>query len=204
MAYPLILSDIGGVVVEFNADQLVHQMAQLIGRPFDEVQAVVYHKDLLLPFELGRISPQAYYEGLKRQLPLPWAFEQFIWAWNNIFQENRDVTVLLRGLHRHHRIMALTNTNALHLAFLRFSIPSLAVFDDWIASCDVGLRKPDAAIYQLALERAGVPAGEVVYIDDRPELVEAGRAVGLTAIRFENHQQLERELSFLGIHPAAA
>ena len=64
MTYPVILSDLGGVVVEFNADQLVHHMAQLLGRPFDEVQAAIYHKDLLLPFELGKISPTAYYEGL--------------------------------------------------------------------------------------------------------------------------------------------
>ena len=199
MAYSLILSDIGGVAVEFNADQLVHQMAQLLGRPFDEVQAAVYHKELLLPFELGRISPQTYYEGLKSRLRLPWGYEQFVWAWNNIFHENRDVSELYRRLRPQLRLVALTNTNALHLDHLKSSIPSLSMFESWVASCDVGVRKPDPEIYRLALQRAGVPADAAVYVDDRPELVEAGRAVGLTAIRFENCQQLERDLASVGV-----
>ena len=200
MGYTLVISDLGGVVVEFNADQIVHQMAQLLGRSFDEVQAAVYDKALLLPFELGRISPQAYYAGLQRSLKLSWTFEQFTRAWNNIFTENRGVTDILGRLRKRHRLIALSNTNTLHVEYIKRSFPSLGFFEHWIASCDVGLRKPDPQIYALALERAGVRPSQAVYIDDRPELVEAGRAVGLTAIRFESSAQLEQELRDAGFN----
>ena len=200
MAYHVIISDLGGVVVEFNADQIVHQMTQLLGRSFDEVQQAVYDKELLLPFELGRVTPQVYYEGLKQRLTLPWTFEQFARAWNNIFTENRDVTWIMERLRKRHRLVALSNTNALHIEYIRTAFPALAFFSDWIASCDVGLRKPDPQIYQLALQRAGVRASEAIYIDDRPELVEAGRAVGLAAIRFESGAQLEQELRAAGFN----
>ena len=50
---------------------------------------------------------------------------------------------------------------------------TLSVIEEWVASCDVGLRKPDPKFYFHALERAGVKASEAVYVDDRPELVDA-------------------------------
>ena len=65
MECPLVMFDMGSVAVEVESDRLVHQIAQLLGRPFEEIQQGVYHQDLLLPFELGRISARAYYEGLK-------------------------------------------------------------------------------------------------------------------------------------------
>jgi putative hydrolase of the HAD superfamily len=194
----LILFDLGGVVVDVESDRLVHEVAQLLGRSFEEVQAAIYHEELLLPFELGRIGAAAYYEGLQRRLGLPWTFERFVAAWNGIFTENRDVTRAIGRLHARCALTALSNTNELHLRHIKASFSSLSVFRDWVASCEVGLRKPDPQIYRVALDRAGVPAEAAVYVDDRPELVEAGRRVGLRAIRFENGRQLVRDLKDAG------
>lgn len=199
MLYQLVIFDVGGVVVDMESDRLVHQVSQLLGRSFEEVQKAIYHEELLLPFELGRISPTAYYEGLKKRLKLRWTYEQFVRAWNDIFRENAEVTEILQRLRKRHRLIALTNTNMLHLDYLKAAFPSLSVLEDWVASCDVGLRKPDPEFYQLALARSGVRASQAVYVDDRPELVEAGRGVGLTAIRFENSRQLEQDLQSIGL-----
>ena len=200
MLYELVIFDLGGVAVEIESDRLVHQVAQLLGRSFEDVQAAIYHKELLLPFELGRIRPRAYYEGLKARLTLPWTYEQFVRAWNDVFRENQDVTRIMQRLHKWHKLIALTNTNELHLNHLQAAIPALSVLSDWVASCDVGLCKPDPKIYRLALDRAGARAERTVYIDDRPELVDAGRSVGLTAIRFENSRQLEQDLQSIGLN----
>ncbi len=199
LAFQAILCDLGGVVVDVESDRLVHQVAQSLGRGFDEVQREIYHEELLLPFELGQITPEAYFEGLKTRLQASWTYEQFVEFWSGIFTENRDVTQLLPRLRTRHRLVALTNTNVLHLVHLQRHMPCLSVLDDWIASCDVGLRKPDAEMYAFALERLGLPASAVVYIDDRPEMVEAGRQAGLTAIRCENGRQLEEALRRAGV-----
>ena len=200
MHYDLVLCDIGGVAVDFDADRLVHQAAQLLTRPFDEVQRAVYHPELLLPFELGSISPAAYYEGLRDRLQLTWTYEQFVRIWNDIFTENRDVTWILERLKARHRLTALSNTNLLHYQHLRASIPSLNVFQDWVVSCEVGMRKPDPKIYFLALERAKVFPRQAVYIDDRPELVDAARSLGISGVRFENSRQLEHDLQAIGLN----
>ena len=200
MLYQLVIFDVGGVVVDVESDRLIHQVSQLVGRSFDEVQAAVYHEELLLPFELGRIGARDYYESLKQRLALSWTYDQFVTAWNGIFSENRDVTRIMARLRKYHRLIALTNTNALHLGHLKTQIPSLGLFQDWVASCEVGVRKPDPSIYFLALKRAGVFPEKAIYIDDRPELVDAGRSIGLKAIRFENGRQLDQDLQAIGLN----
>lgn len=68
------------------------------------------------------------------------------------------------------------------------------LFDGFISSCDVGLRKPNPAIYKLALALAGVSAGECLYFDDREVLVRAGRWAGLPA---RQHVSFEETKEFL-------
>lgn len=200
MRYAAVICDLGGVVVHFDTDRVIHQVSQLVQRSFEEVQRVVYDKALLLPFELGRIRPQDYYQGLKTALAIPWSYEQFARIWNDIFSENGDVVWMINRLRERYRLLALTNTNELHLAYLKAHIPALSCFERIIASCDVGLRKPDPQIYFLALKEAGVRPDETVYIDDRPELVDAGRSVGLIGIRYESGPQLEHDLRQLGFN----
>lgn len=56
------------------------------------------------------------------------------------------------------------------------------LFHDVVDSSAVGMRKPNPAIYQLALERAGVPPERTAFLDDAPGNVEAARALGIHAI----------------------
>jgi epoxide hydrolase-like predicted phosphatase len=56
------------------------------------------------------------------------------------------------------------------------------LFDAAVISGDVGLHKPEPAIFHLGAERIGVPPGECVFVDDLRENCEGAEAVGMTAI----------------------
>lgn len=58
------------------------------------------------------------------------------------------------------------------------------LFDVVVDSSEVGMRKPDPAIYELACERLGVLPDRAAFVDDLHVNVEGARAVGLTAIQF--------------------
>ncbi|WP_158282921.1 HAD-IA family hydrolase [Nocardioides silvaticus] len=58
----------------------------------------------------------------------------------------------------------------------------LKPFDTIVDGSVTGVLKPDPAAYALAIEAIGVPAGEIVYLDDMPVNVAGGTAVGLQAI----------------------
>jgi putative hydrolase of the HAD superfamily len=68
-----------------------------------------------------------------------------------------------------------------------------------LSSCYLGLRKPDAAIYERALDILGRPAKRVLFIDDRTENVNAAMQVGLKAIRFDGSADLRHELTRMGV-----
>ena len=74
-----------------------------------------------------------------------------------------------------------------------------AYFDFFFSSCYVGLRKPGAQIYKLALDVLQCEPGEVVFIDDREGNAEAAAALGIHAIRYAGPEQLTGELAKLGI-----
>jgi epoxide hydrolase-like predicted phosphatase len=61
-----------------------------------------------------------------------------------------------------------------------------AVTDQLVYSHEVGLKKPDPAIYELTRSRLGVEAGQVVFLDDVPANVEAARSAGWHAVRHED------------------
>jgi epoxide hydrolase-like predicted phosphatase len=56
------------------------------------------------------------------------------------------------------------------------------LFDSWVISGEVGLRKPDPAIYALAAERMGLEPGEIAFVDDLPGNLKPARALGMTTI----------------------
>ena len=73
-----------------------------------------------------------------------------------------------------------------------------ATFDELVISGEVGMRKPDAAIYELAAEKAGVPTSECVFVDDHPGNLEAAAALGMSTVHHRgDHDEVVDELSTL-------
>lgn len=62
----------------------------------------------------------------------------------------------------------------------RYGLPSL--LDPLLYSHEIGMRKPDAAIYQVACATLGVEPNAIVFVDDRPENVQAAREAGMHAV----------------------
>jgi epoxide hydrolase-like predicted phosphatase len=78
---------------------------------------------------------------------------------------------------------ALVTNNAVEFReFWRRSIPLDELFHSVIDSSEVGLRKPDPRIFELALSRLGVPAARAVFLDDYAGNVEAARRVGMLGV----------------------
>jgi putative hydrolase of the HAD superfamily len=56
------------------------------------------------------------------------------------------------------------------------------LFDAWVISGEVGLRKPDPAIYELAAERLGLPPEACVFVDDLPGNLKPALALGMATV----------------------
>lgn len=69
------------------------------------------------------------------------------------------------------------------------------MFDDMVLSFEVGMTKPDPAIFRLACKRLGTMPKETVLVDDIRSYCEAAREVGMSAVVYSDFDQLKTELN---------
>jgi 2-haloacid dehalogenase len=96
-------------------------------------------------------------------------------------------------------LYALSNWNADTFERTRALFPFLANFDGLVISGVVGLAKPDPGIYRHLLDRSALPPEQILFVDDRVENVDAGRALGIRGHLFEGPEPLRRELTGHGL-----
>jgi putative hydrolase of the HAD superfamily len=71
------------------------------------------------------------------------------------------------------------------------------MFDDVVISGEVGMRKPELAIYHHAAERLGVRAAECVFVDDLPINIRGAVMAGMTGVLHRDYDQTRQELEAL-------
>ncbi|WP_419183538.1 HAD family hydrolase [Serinibacter arcticus] len=100
-----------------------------------------------------------------------------------------------RGL----RLLGLTNWSSETFPHGRVAVPAMHELEAIVVSGDLGLVKPDPAIYQHLLDRFDVAPARALFVDDRLANVEAARALGLHGHVFTDAASLRRELAGLGV-----
>ena len=99
------------------------------------------------------------------------------------FEPNEPVVALVHELKAAGlRLGVLTNNVAEFRDGWRSMMPFDELFDDVVDSHEVGMRKPNPAIYQLALARLGAEPGRTAFLDDVPTNVVAAEAVGMWGV----------------------
>jgi HAD superfamily hydrolase (TIGR01509 family) len=152
-------------------------------------------------YEGARVDRGGDFESLHpllvRDLGLTLSPAELRLAWQDIFSLNPPMVEFVRALPRP-RFM-LSNTNAPHVGRIGEQWPELfPLFDECVFSHEVGMRKPDPAIFRHVESLSGRPAAEHVFVDDLPELVAGARAVGWEAIQFRGVEDCRRRLVELG------
>ncbi len=186
MTIRAVYIDFGGVLVrtEFQAPR--QHLADRLGMTYKDLMRVVFESQTARQASLGLIDEQAHWEATLRALGLPADGRQALTdAFFGGDVADRRLIAFLRDLRRQYKVGLISNA----WSGLRAYITSQGfadAFDEMIISAEVGLVKPDPAIYHLALDRLGVQPAEAVFLDDFIENVEAARAVGMHAIHFQD------------------
>ena len=99
---------------------------------------------------------------------------------------NPEVLVAARALRGRYKVALLSNAFPGQDDVIRekFGLDVYSEFDVYVNSADVGLRKPDPAIFHLALERLGVAPGQAVFLDDGLRNVDSARELGIQTVQF--------------------
>ncbi len=153
----------------------------------------------LFELECGRMTEAAFLDGLSATLgedlgrPVPMhEFSEHLWAG---LHRNEPIIELMCELRdAGYRMALLTNNVREWEPRWRSMLPVDEIFELVVDSAFVGMRKPDHAIYELTVERLGVPAERCLFIDDFAHNCAAAREVGMTAVHYEEPDRAIAEI----------
>ena len=197
-----IFFDIGGVLIDIHPGHTYQYISDCV----DIDKSIIEKRfpwQLHDEYEKGIINDREWFFAVKESLPEPCCLKEsdFWKAWRLLLGKEKQTRNILRDLRGKYRLWLLSNTNPRHIQDeieKKYSFPKL--IDGAIYSFEVGVRKPDKAIYKIAMKKANVnKAHESLFIDDLYENVQSAKNIGMNSIHFKSTQQLKEELFDLGI-----
>ena len=177
----LAIFDLGNVLYLNHLDRAFDHWAQASGRTAESFHAFLSSDDVHADFERGTLTSQQFHEAFCHICAVEMPFMTFAEGWNAIYGDYMPGTVeAIKQLKKHIPVIALTNTNELHCPTWQGRYrEALSLFDAIYISNELGMRKPDAEIFEHVLQVRGVQPDEVIFFDDIPANVRTARALGI-------------------------
>lgn len=159
------------------------------------------HELVLDAFETGALSLDDYLKRTVFYRPRPYTpedFKKFMFEQSQPFPDSLAFTGELARSRKY--LMAALNNESLEINEYRIRKFKLRdYFEVFFSSCYLGVRKPDAGIYKLALKITQREPAECILIDDRGLNLECARELGMNTIQYKNLAQLRDELARFGV-----
>ena len=182
-----VFFDIGGVMLTNGWGHVSREnAAKKFGIDYAEMD---YQHDFIFNiYEIGAITLDEYLDTVVFNQPRNFSREEFK---EFMFQQSQELPQILSLLkkwkHENPGIQIISlNNEGRELNQYRIQTFKLhELFDAFVSSCEVGMRKPDPGIYRMALGIAQRDPSGCYYFDDRPALVLAARKQGIQGFLHE-------------------
>jgi glucose-1-phosphatase len=194
MTIKAVYFDLGGVIVrtEFQAPR--ERLADHVGLSYEDLVRIVFESRSAQEASIGRISEEDHWKSVTRALHLPLKEKDAVHK--EFFDGDiidRELITYIRSLRPRYRTGLISNAwDGLRPYMEREKFAD--AFDALTISAEVGVMKPDAAIFQHALDQLGIQPKEAVFVDDFPENISGCEAVGMRGIRFHTPEQTLKDL----------
>ncbi|RFB78938.1 HAD family hydrolase [Methylovirgula sp. 4M-Z18] len=192
-----IIFDIGGVLVDHDNSKMLARLQTLLERPpsLAELTRLAFDHGV----ETGELPVQHVFDRLVQTYGSTASQQDWIDAWTCHFSGKPEMEdFVLNAVVPQLPCHICSNNNAVHWDHVRRTYPIFAPFQKVYLSQELGLAKPDRAIFDLmARELNG--AQDILFVDDRADNVEAAKASGFLGHTFTRRDAFERHLQTLGL-----
>lgn len=201
-----IIFDLGGVLYNVEYSKVEQEFAALMKNGATKntsKKSVTYTRQtqpqIFTEYEIGTISTNEFYDGLRRELGLEADNATISDAWNAMLlgvYSGRNA--LIWRLKQKYKLAMLSNTNELHINHVKPECQELfSLFDKLFFSYEMGVRKPDAAIFERVLAEMGCTPQETLFIDDSHQHIESARKLGIQTLWLQHPDSLELAVEML-------
>ncbi len=200
-----IVFDLGNVLLALDNELYGQGWPATIGDDHEGFEAWIAGEGLWYAFETGAIGTDGFTARLSERLGL--SPKQVLDYWNSLLLGFLPgVAEGLAVLRKRYPLYVLSNTNAAHVDWVRAHAAAqgmgdfeTGVFTEIFYSYEMGAVKPEASIYEQAQARIGLPADQLLFVDDREENVAAAQAQGWQAVLLPVGEDVFQVLDMLGV-----
>jgi len=194
---PTVIFDLGGVLVSVDFTRASKRLEAAGGVPAAVILEAIAKGEDKYGFDTGRLNPQQFAARFCTAIGVRMPYAEFAEIWCDIFAEQREVTALLDQIAAKVDLVLLSNTDPLHIEYVRSHYGFLEKFGRILLSYEIGHAKPARQVFERAIG-ACARGSRMTYFDDVPEYVAAARACGLPAEQFVDVTKLRRDLDRIG------
>lgn len=196
--------DVGGVCLT-NGWDTDARLAAVSHFVLDVEETEDRHQALAEGFERGELSLDAYLDHVVFHRERTFSRDAFIAFMRSRSQpHSASLSVIARLASDGRYRLATINNESREMNRYRIDTFGLGqMFSAFFSSCYLGVRKPDARIYEIALDVMQADPAASLFVDDREENVAGARAVGLRAIHAPDPGRLVEYLRDAGIETQA-
>lgn len=194
-----LIWDMGGVLLRTENREPRRRLGEHYGLSAQDLDYLVFGNPAAQLSESGRFSPSDRWSFVSQKLQLsPPELNNFrneFWAGDDL---DKSLITLITSLRAKFKTGLLSNAGPDASADLGQRYPELLdVFDTVVFSGEVGLVKPDPAIFHLILGRLQVSPDEAIFIDDFKQNILTAQMIGLHTIWFRSSEQAQKELMMM-------
>jgi len=184
-----VFFDFGGVIQRTEYQSPRQQLAERFNMDYEEIDRLVFDTETARRASIGGISEQAHWQEVLKRLKLPAsevrAFSDAFFGGDIV---DRSLVEFIRGLRGSFHTGLISNAwGGLREYLVQEKI--VEIFDTIIISAEVGVVKPDAQIFKIALEQAKVHAEQAVFVDDIQANIEGCEEVGMQGVLFNDPEE---------------
>ncbi len=193
--------DIGGVLLTngWDRDARKRAVAQF---KLDEAEFEDRHNATFDTYELGKLSLDEYLGNLlfyKRRSFTSEEFKKFMFQQSEALDGAIDFFKRVKTINNL-KCVALSNEprELNEYRIKKFKLDQL--YDVFVSSCYINIRKPDPAIFHLACDLSNTVPGNVLFIDDRIMFVEVAKRNNFNTFQYKGLQPAIADLKKFGLH----
>jgi putative hydrolase of the HAD superfamily len=192
-----IFFDLGGVILRTEYQTPRQYLAERLNMEYDDLVRLVFESETSREASIGTLTADEHWAALMVRLGRPASEAQKIrdeFFGGDVL--DYELIQLIRALHGKYKTGLISNAwDDLRQYIARQKFDDC--FDGITISAEVGVVKPEARIYQVALEQAKVQANEAVFVDDFQVNIEGCEKVGMQGILFEDPDEVKQKLKAL-------
>ena len=192
--------DVGGVLLT-NAWDRKQRDSAMAKFQLDPIEFQDRHEMVISSFERGKITLEDYLDRTVFYRARSFTRDALKMYMYSLSQPLPETLALARQIAASGKYrMATINNESRELNRYRIDTYNLReIFEYFVSSCYVGLRKPEKDIYRMALEISEAKAEECCFLDDRSLNLECAQQLGMHTIQVQNSTQARVELLNLGV-----